>query len=154
MKKTLLTLALLVACAAPAAAQEFAPSHMAAADELLEAARMRDVMETSMESMLQMQMENQPELRELEPVMRAFFERYVSWDATKGEYARLYAMHFSEAELRELAAFYRTPLGRKLADVTPSLTIEGGKLGQRLVEQNMGELQRMILEHMTRPSGN
>jgi uncharacterized protein len=154
MKKPLLALAaLLLACAVPADAQEISPARMAAAEDLLEAARMQQVMETSMEAMLQMQMENQPELRELEPVMRGFFATHVSWEQTKGAYARLYAERFTEAELREIAAFYRTPVGRKLAEVTPDLTVEGGRLGERLVQENLPELQRMIMEHLTGGTG-
>lgn len=153
MKKTLLSLALLVLSAAPAAAQHSA-SHMAAAHDLLEATRMREVMETSMEAMLQMQLEQNPTIRELEPVMREFFARYVTWERTKDEYARIYAAEFSESELRDIAAFYRTPTGRKLADVTPRLTMEGGRLGERLVQENLGELQRMITEYMARDDGD
>jgi uncharacterized protein len=147
MRKTVFALALLLA-AMPVGAQEFAPSHLAAAHDLLEAARMRDVMETSMEAMLAMQMEQQPELRELEPVMRAFFSRYVGWDQTKEAYARIYAARFTESELREIAVFYRTPVGQKLAAVMPDLTVEGGRLGERLVQEHLDELHRMIMDHL------
>ena len=41
--------------------------------------------------------------------------------------AELYAQRFTTAELKELVAFYRTPLGRKLASKLPELMGEAGK---------------------------
>jgi hypothetical protein len=36
----------------------------------------------------------------------------------------IYARHFTVAELREVIAFYRTPTGKKLLQMTPKLTAE------------------------------
>ncbi len=36
------------------------------------------------------------------------------FDELSNEVARIYAVHFTEAELKELAAFYKTPVGKKL----------------------------------------
>ena len=44
--------------------------------------------------------------------------------------AELYAMHFSEAELRKLTEFYRTPLGHKMLAETPAIMKEGAAIGQ------------------------
>jgi uncharacterized protein len=41
--------------------------------------------------------------------------------------AELYAQRFTTAELKQLVAFYRTPLGRKLASKLPELMGEAGK---------------------------
>jgi uncharacterized protein len=149
VKRTFLLLVVLLIPGAPLAAQEpYAPAHLAAAEELMEATRMREVMETSMDAMLEVQIQNAPELQELEPVMREFFERFISWDIVRPQYARMYAARFTESELREITAFYRTPVGRKLAAATPALTQEGARMGERMVQENIGELQRMIMEHM------
>lgn len=52
---------------------------------------------------------------------------------------RLYAQHFSEAEIGQLIAFYRTPVGRKTIEVMPQLMSEGQRFGvvwgQRLGEE-------------------
>ena len=42
------------------------------------------------------------------------------------------ARHYSVEEMRELAAFYRTPLGRRLLEVTPGLAAEAMRAGQAL----------------------
>ena len=46
------------------------------------------------------------------------------------EMARLYAMHFTEAELKEVLAFYKTPVGIKLIAEQPKVGEEGLKFAQ------------------------
>jgi hypothetical protein len=43
------------------------------------------------------------------------------------EIARAYASQFTEAELRQLAAFYKTPLGKKVIDGEPKAIDEATK---------------------------
>ena len=44
------------------------------------------------------------------------------------------AKHFSDGEMRELLAFYRTPLGAKALKLSGILTREGAEAGERLVK--------------------
>jgi hypothetical protein len=46
------------------------------------------------------------------------------------EVAKLYAGHFTEAELKELLAFYKTPVGMKLIVEQPKVGEEGLKFAQ------------------------
>ena len=46
------------------------------------------------------------------------------------EVAKLYATHFTEAELKELLAFYKTPVGTKLVVEQPKVIEEGVKFTQ------------------------
>ena len=46
------------------------------------------------------------------------------------EVAKLYASHFTEAELKELLAFYKTPVGMKLITEQPKVGEEGLKFAQ------------------------
>jgi len=46
------------------------------------------------------------------------------------EVAKLYANHFTEAELKELLAFYKTPVGTKLITEQPKVGEEGLKFAQ------------------------
>ena len=43
------------------------------------------------------------------------------------EIGRAYAVHFTEAELRQALAFYKTPLGKKLIDAEPKAIDEATK---------------------------
>jgi uncharacterized protein len=46
------------------------------------------------------------------------------------EMAKLYATHFTEAELKEILAFYKTPVGMKLLAEQPKVGEEGLKFAQ------------------------
>jgi hypothetical protein len=45
--------------------------------------------------------------------------------------AQLWASQMTAAELRELAAFYETPLGRRLTEVTPTVASQSALFGMR-----------------------
>lgn len=51
------------------------------------------------------------------------------------EVARLYAIHFTEAELKEVLAFYKTPVGMKLITEQPRVGEEGLKFAQDWANQ-------------------
>ena len=121
IRPTILLLAALVAAGArPATAQE--PLRHELALQLLEAMRMPEQIQSSIATVVATQARLNPDVPGLAEVLRDFLARYVTWDAMKEEYAEIYAGAFTEEELREMAAFYRTPTGQKLARATPQLT--------------------------------
>ena len=52
------------------------------------------------------------------------------FDELTSEVAKLYAAHFTEAELKEILAFYKTPVGTKLINEQPKVGEEGLKFAQ------------------------
>ena len=143
MKTTILLLAALLALGArPAAAQE--PLRHELALQLLEAMRMPEQIQASLATVVATQARMNPDLPGLGDLLREFRARYVTWDALKDEYADLYAGAFTEEELREMAACYRTPAGQKLARATPQLSRLGAALGERVMRARAAELQEMI----------
>jgi hypothetical protein len=143
MKATILLLAALLALGArPAAAQE--PLRHELALQLLEAMRMPEQVQATLANVAATQARMNPDLPGLGDLLREFLARYVTWDALKDEYAELYAGAFTEEELREMAAFYRTPAGQKLARATPQLSRLGAEIGERVMRAHAAELQEMI----------
>ena len=139
---TVLLAALLALGARPAAAQE--PLRQELALQLLEAMRVPEQIQASMAVVAATQARMNPDLPGLEALLREFLARYVTWDALKTEYAGLYAGAFTEEELREMTAFYRTPTGQKLARATPQLSRLGAELGERVMRAHAAELEEMI----------
>lgn len=157
MKTLFLALALVAAAAITAPAQTVpatTPGQESAALVLVDAMNMQVTLEQSLNTMLEMQLEQNPQLRPLEGVMREFFGRYMTWERLRGDYARLYARTFTEPELREMTTFYRSPVGQKMARVTPQLMAEAAKLGEQAVQENLPELQQMIMAEMQRQQGS
>jgi hypothetical protein len=77
-------------------------------------------------------------------VMNDFFDKYISWDSLKQDMCIMYAREFSEAELKQLTVFYKTPLGIKLNQKQPVLMQAGMTIGQQSVIAHQAELQQMI----------
>ena len=128
-------------------------SHRLAAERLLDAAGTPTAMRAAMDSMLQMQLRGAPQLAPYEGVLRTFLEKHVSYEALKDELLALYVADFTEAELDEIAAFYRTPTGTKAVARLPMLVSRASQLGERRVRSNQGELVRLIQEEQRRLGG-
>lgn len=153
MKRLSVVLAVLVVLIAGIscmASQQITDSHRQAAEELLVAMGMERTLEESINSNLSMQLQQMPQLAqyEYEDVMRAFLYKYMSWEYLKEHIVQLYAEEFTEQELREITAFYRTETGKKFIELTPVLMQKGMAIGQKAVEEHLPELQQMILQKM------
>lgn len=137
--------------AAPARAQPSAEQR-AAATELLMAMHVPEVLDASVQQMLDQQIRAAPELQGVQDVMREFARRYVSWEALREQYVDIYAGSFTEDELRQMTDFYRSEVGQKLARATPRLMAEGADLGQRAVQAHRAELEQMIRARLSQPA--
>jgi hypothetical protein len=54
-------------------------------------------------------------------------------DEIAAEMVPLYARHFSAAEIRQLAAFYRTPVGAKMVAAMPQIAGESLQISQKVI---------------------
>ncbi len=132
----------LAAAAAPARADE--KSHRAAAAELLEVANMQKAMASGIDRAISLQLKVNPRLEPVKEVLRKFFEKHISYDAIKDEMIDVYVAEFTEDELKEISAFYRTPAGKKAIEKIPTLMQKGGEIGTKHVQEHAGELKEMI----------
>jgi len=62
------------------------------------------------------------------------------------EIAPLYVKNYTVAELKELTAFYRTPVGRKLLALNPRLSAESMAVGQRIVAPRLNGLMQEVMQ--------
>jgi hypothetical protein len=129
----------LAALGAPPAA-----SHTRAAEELFATMKIEALMNQTIDTVIKAQLAQSPEMRKVEGVLRDFFTKYMSWKTIKPQMTALYTATFTEAELREINAFYRTPTGQKAITAMPALVQQGAAIGQKLVQDHIGELQANI----------
>jgi len=132
--------------AEPAASPAVAPSasRLRTATQLLELVHVDRSTSQALDVVLKLQLRQQPKLEPYEDTLRAFMQKYMSWESLKGDYARIYAEAFNEEELRQMIAFYRTPTGQKAIRMIPELMAKGVALGQSRLQENREELQQMI----------
>ncbi|MBH8558493.1 DUF2059 domain-containing protein [Hymenobacter negativus] len=161
MKKTFLFLLLGVAIYLPAQAQTsksttaanavLAPisaSHRQAAESLLALIYPPGAFDKLVDQMLEVQLKQRPEAAAIEPEMRAFFSKYMSWNSLKPDMVEVYSRNFTEPELRDITKFYQTPSGRKMSTVLPQLMQAGMEIGQKRVQDHLPELQEAIKAKM------
>ena len=142
----------LVAAAPQAAAQEFSASHLQAAEALLVLSDIETVLAAGVDASLRMQLDQNPDLAPFEDIMRSFLDEHLGWDALRDDFLRLYAESFTEPELRDILAFYRTETGQKAIRLMPGLMERGMALGQRAVLENQDELEALVADRVKRLS--
>ena len=126
-------------------AQQPSPGAMAAAKELLEIKGAENmlgpivpgVVETAKNTLLQTSPNLGKDLNEVAVQLRA--ELTPRGGEVIQEFVILYAQRFTEAELKQIVTFYRSPLGKKLLTDEPALMDQGFRQAQnwanRLSEQ-------------------
>ncbi len=73
-----------------------------------------------------------------------FFADNFKWDDLKPQVAKLYAETFTEAELRDIVAFYETPTGQKVAAKLPGLFQQATALSMTRIQEKMPEFQQQV----------
>ena len=115
-----------------------------AALRFLEASGTKKNLERTIHDMVKMQVDQNPQLEPYSDVMTSFLQKYLGWDALKDDLVKIYSDSFSAEELNQLAVFYETDLGKKVAVKFPELMMKGSMLGQNNVQKHMAELQDAI----------
>ena len=111
---------------------------------LLETLNMGTILDQTIEQMLDIQLKQNPKIVPYKPVMMKFFKKHMSYESLKPDMVKIYADAFTEQELKELNAFYKTPTGQKTLIKMPELMRKGAEIGSKRVQDNMAELQAMI----------
>ena len=119
-------------------------SHRAATLELLEAMHAQEGFEMGMAITTDLMARQLPQSEAARSAIDAFLAKYFTWTALQDKYVTLYASAFTESEVRDLLAFYRTPTGAKSADLMPIMARKGAELGQQEVMAHLPELLEML----------
>ncbi len=135
----------------PSAALADQKSHRKAAEVLLKEMGVDKQLESSLAQALDIQIKSSPNLAPARETMRKFYAKYISWESLKEDYISIYCDAFTEAELKDIFAFYKTPAGKKMIEKTPIITSKGMQLGASRVQEHAGELGKLIQEALSQP---
>ena len=64
------------------------------------------------------------------------------------EMVPLYTNNYSVEEIKQLTAFYKSPVGRKMMTLTPKLAAEGMAIGQRIMNPRLGKLMQDVMQEL------
>lgn len=141
---TLLTTLLLINLPAANLYAENNSTHREQVEKLFKLTQMEKKIEDSVESVVQLQLRQNPQLIQQKETVGHFFEKYIGWHALKDDIAEMYMKTFSEKELIDINAFYITPAGQKVINVVPQLVQQRNQLAMERLQKNIGELQKVL----------
>lgn len=148
MMRALILTACLLSCAVSVSAQENpSPGELAAAREFLEVSRTNANWVLTLQAMLEGQMGSELP-PDVQTMMKQFFAEHFSAEVMEPGFIRLYTELFTEDELRAFTAFYRTPAGQRMAELTPQIDVRSSELSMEAMEVAMPALMEMIAEAM------
>jgi len=120
--------------------------HDQAALEFLNAVGMEKILQEISSALVDNLIRSNPPLAPRRDVMVEWAKKYLTWEAAASELIKIYKGVFTEPELREIIAFYRTPPGQKLATKLPELMHNGAVVGGALAGTHIRDLEQMLRE--------
>jgi uncharacterized protein len=143
-----------------AAAQTPSPDVVAAAHELVVTMRAADQLKTLLPIIMQQLkpaiVQGRPQVeRDYDAVMPLILEGIT---ARGGEFvdlvAAVYARNFTADEIRQVTAFYRSPVGQKFLEKMPVVTQESFAAGQKWGQAVAAEMRNRIIEELRKRGHN
>ena len=125
-------------------AQQPLSSHDQAVMDLIKVTKVEQQLATSTEAVADAMTNGNPVLMQYRDVIVEWANKYLTWNAMLPEVAKLYKETFTESEIRELLAFYKTPVGQKLLVKIPELTQKSFSIGSSIGQAHSAELRQMI----------
>ncbi|GAB3933482.1 DUF2059 domain-containing protein [Mucilaginibacter myungsuensis] len=121
-----------------------------AAEEMLIASGGKEQFEKSAAAGMTQALANIPQEKRAKftQAMTTFLGKYVTWEIMKPDLCQVYAREFTVAELKELTAFYKSPIGIKFQAKTPIILQTTMALSQKAVADHQAELQQLMMDAM------
>ncbi len=115
-----------------------------AAYKLLEVMNLEQFYKNAVNASTQRLVMANPAFKPIEGKIKAFYNKYIGWDAMKNDLAKLYAKYFNAKELADITAFYKTETGKKVLQNMPKLSLEGQMLTQSKLRPHLAELKALL----------
>jgi hypothetical protein len=109
--------------------------------ELFKAMKLQSEILSMPDAMMNAEISRNPGLTPFRDIMAGWLKKYMTWPAMQPELVKLYAANFTEAELKEMTAFYKTPTGQKSLRAMPEVMQRSAMLGAQLAQGHEEELK-------------
>ena len=117
-----------------------------AALELVEVMRVQQTATASADVLADTVIKANPILAPYRDVIIKWAHDTMTWEAIGPRIADIYQETFTDKEMREAAAFYRTPTGQKILDKLPEVMQKSVAVGAELGQAHQEELRKMIAD--------
>lgn len=127
-------------------AGETTTSHDQAVLEFLKVVGIERTMNASANAVVQGLIQVNPPLAPYREIIVQWANKHITWKAAAPEITKIYKDAFTELELRDVIAFYRTPSGQKVLLKLPEVMQQGAAVGAKLALAHTAELEKMLVE--------
>ena len=76
----------------------------------------------------------------------AALDQATGWNKLKPDMVKLYTNTFTESELKDLVAFYQSPLGKKVLEKMPQVTQQSAQLTQQKLESAVPVVNKLLAD--------
>lgn len=142
----IVVLAVLLASGTLASPQPASSSHEDAVKEMFKLMGLEQTMRAGSTTMIDAHIQGNPAIAPFRDVLINWSSKYLTWETMAPPLLKLYMETFTEAETRELNAFYRTSTGKKALEKMPELMQKGAAIGMEVAKAHQAELETMLLE--------
>jgi uncharacterized protein len=134
----------------PAFAQQKS-AHYRAAENLVDALGLEKNYENSISAIIQSEGRRLPadKQQQFRGALKEFLEKYAPWPVVRPRYIAIYMEEFSEKELNDITAFYKTPSGAKFMERSPALLSKGILFGQEIALENKEEMRKIMQKYLS-----
>lgn len=127
-------------------------SHVAAANELLEIINPKESFEQAFMTTFEMSLDQmakngvpQDKVTQIRDAAAELARTVAEDPEMTSRMASIYIEIFTEAEIKELLVFYKTPVGKKTIETMPEVFQKGATIGQELTEKHMADFQAKMM---------
>jgi len=156
MKRILIAIAALSVAASPSFADD--ASKAAKVEEFFKLSKMDDTLRQALalsanqikSGMLQqmtgvkLSPEQEKSMGEFQDKVTTLVSGALSWEKMKPAYVKLYADTYTEPQLDDIVAFYKSPTGQAMVAGNSSMMTKASAIAQKQLAEVMPELQKMI----------
>ena len=125
-------------------------SRQKAAEDLLVVMNVQQTMNDAIDQMIDMQVKANPQMAPMSNVLKQWAAQVLSYASLKDELIKIYAGELTEDELKQLAAFYKTPVGKRWIEAMPKINTKVTQLGAAQAQAHQPELQKMLQDEQNK----
>jgi hypothetical protein len=131
---------------AQSAGETVTTSHDEAVLEFLKVVGIERTLAASANAVVQGLIQVNPPLAPYRDIIAKWANEHITWEAAAPEITKIYKNAFTEMELRDVIAFYKTPTGQKVLLKLPEVMQQGAAVGAKLALAHTAELEQMLVE--------
>lgn len=93
--------------------------------------------------------EQQQKADEMNDKLMKILSGALDWNVLEPEYAKIYSDAYTEQQIDDLLAFYKSPTGQVMVEKTPILMQQANTIVQQRMATVMPQLQQLLMDYMS-----